>query len=266
MTEINPIKTPLIRLSQGQLNLLETCPPQFQRVYLEQLAPPVSPEQYQKLSWGSQFHQLMQQGELGLPIDSLLAEDEELHHAINALKATAPELWQPQENTWREAEHTRQITFGGYVLTGVYDLLILEKSEAKIIDWKTYLQPEDSTKLALNWQTRLYLYLLAETTDYPLETLSMTYWFVKLPTQPKCLTFSYNQTQHEKTRQDLTKLLSQLDQWLEDYINDGVDFPHLCDCQTRCPYYAISEVNFHLKNLQKQDRLKSIDEIEEIAL
>lgn len=257
---------PLIRLSQGQLNLLETCPPQFQRIYLEQLASPVSPEQHQKLSWGSQFHQLMQQRELGLLIDPLLEEDKQLQHSITALRETASELWQPDTDTWREAEHCRTFSFKGLLLTVVYDLLILGNSEGKILDWKTYLQPEDPTKLAKNWQTRLYLYILAQTTDYPPEKISMTYWFVKLPTQPRSLTFFYDRTQHEKNHQDLTFLLTQLNNWLEDYVNQGIDFPHLAHCQTSCPYYSASEKTLQSQKKESQNWTKAIDEIDEVPL
>ena len=76
---------PLIHISQSQLTLLETCPPQFQRLYLEQLGLPTNPEQQERIVWGSQFHQLMQQRDLGLPIDLLLDADEELKHSITAL-------------------------------------------------------------------------------------------------------------------------------------------------------------------------------------
>jgi hypothetical protein len=48
-------------------------------------------------------------------------------------------------------------------------------------------------KLAKNWQTRLYLYVLAETSAYPPDSLSMTYWFVQLPRSPEQITFNYNQ-------------------------------------------------------------------------
>lgn len=202
----------------------------------------------------------MQQKELGLPIDPLLEQDQELQQAIIALRETAPELWQSEQNIWREAEHSRTLGFKNYLLTVVYDLLILGNSQAKILDWKTYLQPENPHKLAQNWQTRLYLYVLAETTNYLPEQLSMTYWFVKLPTRPESLTFSYSQILHEKTRQDLNYLLTQLEQWLENYFNKGKDFPHFSSCQTSCPYYSAFESRFKPEKII----LKSIDEIDEV--
>ena len=264
------IKSSLMRLSQGQLNLLETCPPQFQRIYLEQLASPITPEQQEKQTWGTQFHLLMQQRELGLPIEPLLREDEQLHHSINSLLQAAPEIWQQDTQTWREAEHCRTLNFQGYLFTVIYDLLISDRSFAQIIDWKTYLQPQDGTKLAQNWQTRLYLYILAETSEYLPEQISMTYWFVKLPTQPQSITFTYNSAKHEQTRQNLTSLVTQLKQYLEDYQREGIPFPHRPNCQASCPYYQswLTEKKTSIdrdKNVER-DWLTSIAEIEEVTL
>ena len=71
--------TPLLRLSQGQLNLLATCPRKFQHTYLEQLAALADPKQNTRQILGSRFHLLMQQQAMGLPIQSFLAEDEQLN-------------------------------------------------------------------------------------------------------------------------------------------------------------------------------------------
>ncbi|NJK49879.1 PD-(D/E)XK nuclease family protein [Candidatus Gracilibacteria bacterium] len=260
----------LIRLSQAHLNLLETCPPQFQRIYLEQLNSPLSTLQQEKLAWGSQFHLLMQQKELGLPIESLLENDEQLQRAIASLIDATPEVWQSQPDILREAEHCRTLNFQGYLLTAIYDLLVINETKATIIDWKTYLQPENKTKIAKNWQTRLYLYILAETSNYLPEEISMTYWFVKLPTQPQSLTFVYNSTQHEKNRQDLSNLLTQLNGWLEDYSNNETPFPHRSHCQSNCPYYqSLLNAGFLSVNDNKEiqkDWMTLIDEIEEVSI
>lgn len=259
---------PLIRLSQGHLNLLEICPPKFQQVYLEQLSSLPNPEQQEKQTWGSKFHLLMQQRELGLPIESLLQEDEELKRSLIALMKAAPEIFLSQRNIWREAEHCRTVSFGNYLLTVIYDLLIADDRQAKILDWKTYLQPQNKTKLANNWQTRLYLYVLAETSEYLPEQLSMTYWFIKLPTQPKSLTFPYSQAQHEKTKQDLTRLLTKLDDWLNNYRDRQVDFPHHSNCED-CPFSQFllsSQISSTDTELTKQNNLTSITDIEEIAI
>ena len=225
----------MLRLSQGHLNLLETCPPKFQQSYLREANSLPNPEIEDKQVWGSRFHLLMQQRELGLPIASLLQEETELDRSLKALIEAAPELLINHHSGIREAEHSRTLSFGNYLLTVVYDLLIAEKNRAKIIDWKTYLQPQHKNKLARNWQTRLYLYVLAETSDYLPEQISMTYWFVKLPKKPKSHSFTYSQKKHQKTKQDLHNLLTNLDKWLQQ--NDLKSFPHHDECESNCPYY-----------------------------
>ncbi|MEC4893733.1 MAG: PD-(D/E)XK nuclease family protein [Oscillatoria sp. PMC 1051.18] len=259
-----------LRLSQSQLNLLETCPRKFQHIYLEQLLSPVSPEQLEKQSWGSQFHLLMQQRELGLPIESLLIEDEQLQHSFKSLIATAPEILTPAESEWRDAEHCRTLQFKDYLLTVIYDLIITDREKAQIFDWKTYLQPPNQKKLANNWQTRLYLYILAETSAYLPEQISLTYWFVKLPSKPQSCKFRYNSQQHKQTREDLTELLKQLDEWLDRYNNDGIPFPQVNESSRECNY-----CNFALRCQRDADSreieksrnwLTEVDKIEEVSI
>ena len=222
----------LIRLSQGQLNLLEICPPKFQQIYLNKLSSLPNPETEAKQTWGSRFHLLMQQRELGLPIESLLKKDKELAQSLEALLEAAPDILDQSNYRWREAEHSRTLNFGNYLLTVIYDLLIADDHQAQIIDWKTYLKPENKSKLARNWQTRLYLYTLVETSEYLPEQVSLTYWFVKLPQKPEKQSFNYDSQQHQQTTEDLNKLLTNLDLWLQ----EAKDFPHHPYCEAKCPY------------------------------
>jgi hypothetical protein len=251
----------MLRLSQGHLNLLETCPPKFKQSYLTQGSSLPNPESEEKQIWGSRFHLLMQQRELGLPIESLLQEDLELDRSLKALIQAAPELLTNHGEQKREAEHSRTLSFGNYLLTVIYDLLIAEDSQAKIIDWKTYLKPRKRNQLACNWQTRLYLYALAKTSNYLPEQISMTYWFVRLPDKPQSHTFTYNKQLYRQTETDLAKLLTKLDLWLEN--NNDSSFPHRHECESNCPYaqeLLVINVNHHLSNLLLND-IHSISEI-----
>ncbi len=231
-SKIHPL--PLTPLSQGQLNLLETCPRKFQHIYFDQLGTPVSPEQQERLTWGSRFHLLMQQRELGLPVESLVEEDTQLQHWVTALVNAASDVLTPDPQTFRDSEHCRTLNFQGYLLTVIYDLLIEDDKSGQILDWKTYPQPKNRQWLAKDWQTRLYLYVLAETSDYAAEQISMTYWFVKSQPRPQSLKFTYSAAQHEKTRQDLTKLLNKLTGWLQRYQEDGIPFPQVAPSTGRC--------------------------------
>ena len=238
----------MFRLSQTQLKILQECPRKFQYSYLELLASHTSPEHKEKLEWGSRFHLLMQQRELGLPIALIGQPDIEMQHCLVAFVNSAPELFTPSERddkTFRQAEHPRTLIFQDYLFTVIYDLLIAEPNQAQILDWKTYPRPQRSQWIAQSWQTRLYLYVLVETSDYSPEQVSMTYWFVQLQGEepPQSLTFSYSQIEHDRTKQDLTNLLHQLTDWRQGYSDKGEFLPqvdissNLCDtCQfaTRC--------------------------------
>ncbi len=260
---------PLTPLSQGQLNLLETCPRKFQHTYLEQLGTPVSPEQQERLAWGSRFHLLMQQRELGLPVESLVEEDAQLQHWVTALVNAASDVLTPNPQTFRESEHCRTLNFQGYVLTVIYDLLIEDETTAQILDWKTYPLPQKKTWLAKDWQTRLYLFVLAETSDYLPEQISMAYWFVKSQPQPKSLQFTYNTTQHEKTRQELSRLLTKLNGWLEDYYHKGIPFPQVSQAKEYC-----RNCNFAVRCQRTSERsvsssrelLPNLSDIQEVSI
>lgn len=174
---------PTQTLTQGHLNSFEQCPRRYQYQYLEQLAAPLDPEFQSRTDWGSQFHLLMQQQLLGLTIAPEWGVDPAMLRAVQALLAVVPQLQsQNQSSTQssREAEHRRVMAWSEQLLlVVVYDLLVIERDRAHILDWKTYPKPPNPQKLAQNWQTLLYPFVLVETSDYEPEQVSMTYWFVQ---------------------------------------------------------------------------------------
>ncbi len=269
------------RLSQQHLNLLTTCPRKFQHLCLDNLSVPTTSSEQERLNWGSQFHLLMQQKELGLPIESLMLKNQEMQHCFDNFFQAASEILNPetQDNIiLRQAEHNRSINLNGYILTVIYDLLIAEKQQAQIFDWKTYSRPQNKKKLAQNWQTRLYLYTLVETSNYLPETVSMTYWFIqpKSKTLPYKLKFYYNQQAHKTTEQDLQEILDNLTYWLKHYQEEGAEFPqvyivdscHTCQFATRCQRF--SEVYGKEEDIKytviSSDLIFSLDSIPEISI
>ncbi len=225
-----------MRLSQGQLNLLERCPRQFQHSYLQQLNSPLDPQYQEGQTLGSRFHRLMQQHTMGLPIDSFLQEDAQLQNWMTAFANVAPEILTFAANSeFRDSEHYRTLQVQDYLLTVIYDLLIADNSRAQILDWKTTPKPPNKRKLEKNWQTRLYMYVLAETSEYPPENISMTYWFVQSEGKPQSIKFSYNTAAHEQTGKKLNQLLSKLTDWLERY-QQGEQFPQVAEGNKACEY------------------------------
>jgi len=254
-----------MRLSQAHLKLLETCPRLFQYRYLEQLAAPITAEQADHMAWGSRFHRLLQQRELDLPIAPLVEANPQLAHQFHTFTTAVPDIatLTVPEPGLRESEHERTIDLQDHSLVVVYDLLIAAADRAHILDWKTYRQPPNHRqRLQHDWQTRLYLWVLAETSTYRPECLRMTYWFMggeageerseerggkgKVlgggEVQPSACTITYSAEHHQVTQQDLSDLLGRLSAWLDRY-QAGEVFPQVaasrgicqgCDFVTRC--------------------------------
>lgn len=219
-------------LSQNHLNTLETCPPLFQRIYLQQLKSPFNLIQEEKTQWGRQFHLLMQQYNLGLPIDDINTDNNDLKVSVKALIHATKNIWNSPEIITKKAEFQINHSINNYLFTSVYDLLILYENKAEIFDWKTYLKPQNEEKLINNWQTKLYLYILAEKLDYKPCQLSFTYWFVKLPNEPQKQTIKYDKAKHEQTKKELNSLLEKLEDLTTEYIENKVNFPHHHNCET----------------------------------
>ena len=261
-----------MRLSQGQLNLLEICPRKFQHTYLEQLASPTTPEQQERLQLGSRFHLLMQQREMGLPIEAFIQEDSQLRQLIAAFVEAAPKILSLTDATpLRQSEHQRTLEFEGHLITVVYDLLILTAQQAQILDWKTYPKPQESKQLAENWQTKLYCFVMAETSHFDPEQISMTYWFFQSKkanqAEPQ-IRFAYDTAQHKKIGQDLTQLVHQLTQWLDRYQSTGEAFPQIPQtsvCES-CGFALRCQRSPEQQNMLNSTVPLSLDDIAEIPL
>lgn len=223
-----------LRLTQGHLTLLTTCPRKFQHLVLDQLGTPEEIEQQERLLQGARFHQLLQQWWLQLPIAPLLDNDAQMQQWFQAFEQVSPQILDPA--TAQQPESDRTLAWAGYLLTVRYDLLMLGTHHAKILDWKTYPRPQATRWLEQNWQTRLYPFILAETSNYAPEQIAIGYWFFQADatdTLPSHLTLAYDRTKHEATRQELTRLLTQLTTWLEQY-QSGTPLPQVGWGSTLC--------------------------------
>ena len=267
----------MISLSQGHLTVLDACDRKYQYIFIDALSGPSTSDQQTTTQWGSQFHLMMQQRALDLPVEVMTRANVEMSDSLVALAEAAPEVFAHlpvslatgDDETFSQSEHRRTLAFNGYLLTVVYDLVVQLPDQGQIFDWKTHQRPPRQEWIRNDWQTRLYLYVLCETTDLRPEQLSMTYWFVRLGAmpddsraesllegqgkrqgerqnsserQPTSYRFGYSEAQHRQTQQDLQRLtdrLTALSQLAEQAIDFPPNFPKvavergLCD---RCPF------------------------------
>jgi CRISPR/Cas system-associated exonuclease Cas4 (RecB family) len=219
MTAISPITS----ISQGHLNIWEICRRKYQYSFLEVLSlPEADLDRKEKLQLGAKFHLLMQQKELGLDISALAGSEAQLQTWLGAFEKQPPMMIAGD----RLCEHRRTLEIssaismhddsenrdrdqGYFVLTAIYDMLILGDRQAQILDWKTHQVAIPLHTLKANWQTRLYLYLLAQTTKYDPEQISMTYWFAN---SAQSVIIEYSRSEHEQTATKLQQILIEMSQ------------------------------------------------------
>lgn len=245
----------IINISQSHLNLLENCPLKFQQKYLEKVNLSGDSALKKQAQWGKLFHLIMQQINLGLNVDLLGIDNQELIDSVKLLIKETSDIWDSNP-TKRESEDQLNLIFNNYLLVVIYDLLVCYENKAIIYDWKTYLQRDNLEKIEKNWQTRLYLYVLAEKFNYQPDDISMIYWFIKLPSKPQKITVNYNQEKHQKTKQDLLIILEKLNLYLTNYYQNNQSF---CDanhsCHKNCTFFEElkfnqqQEIDINLKQL-----------------
>lgn len=239
-----PLAIPSV--SQGVLQTLATCPRQFQYQYLQQFPQVEDPVFAERQRWGQHFHRLMQQLALGLPVQVVADADPELYACLERLLADQPWLRLPSTpDEQRQVETRLSLYFEDILLTGVYDLLVRlalpvpggqSPDQAAIHDWKTGVHQPTIRSLKQRWQTRLYLYLLAETSGLPPQSLSMTYWFVR-QSPIQAVKIPYSRRAHQATAQELRRLLDQL----QDLIAQPQQLmPPLAEDSPACRYCAFA--------------------------
>lgn len=209
--------TPLL-LSRTKLATFLTCQRRFQLRYVARRPWPELPlpeADEERLGRGQQFHQLLHRHFLGLPVESAAIADRAVRGWWLTFEKYKPAL--PHGRTLPEL--TLTVPIGEHLLHGRFDLLVIGKENgrplAHIFDWKTG-RPQEETDLRHEWQTRLYLALLAEggqalwgEEEVALEQISITYWYVNEPDKPR--TIRYDQAWHSRNWAEIQAIVSQIE-------------------------------------------------------
>jgi CRISPR/Cas system-associated exonuclease Cas4 (RecB family) len=206
-------------LSRSRLASFLVCQRQFQLRVLERLTWPENPLRQAdeaRLERGQQFHQLLERHFLGLAIEAATIAEPQVRNWW--LVFANSQLNLPHGRTLPELSLT--IPIGNHLLNGRFDLLIVGEADGKplahIVDWKTG-KPQAEADLRHDWQTRLYLAMLAESGEAVVkgltpEQIGMTYWYVAEPEAPR--TIQYSQNWHDRNWAELETLVTNIDNQL----------------------------------------------------
>lgn len=216
-----PLLPPTFTFTQSSLQDFTDCKRRFQLRYVDRLAWPAmesEPAQQHEhhLQQGVRFHQLVQQHQLGLPVERLtaFAMDPVLNHWWENYLAQPPRNLPAKRLT----ETILAAPLAGYRLLAKYDLLAVEPGRAVIVDWKTSqpnAKPPKPDHLLNRLQTRVYRFLLVEAgahlnngTPFSPEQVEMIYWFAEFPDQR--YHFPYTSAQYHADREALSTLIEEI--------------------------------------------------------
>ena len=234
------------QLSQGSLQDFVECRRRFYLRYIQRLAwpavqsePVLEFERY--MQQGEQFHRMVQQHQLGLPLERLtpmaLGDDLSrwwLNYLSQSREGGSLETL-VGDGSRRYAEISLAFPLGPVRLVAKFDLLsVTPQGRAVIFDWKTARKRPRRQWLAAHLQTRVYPYLLVQAGAYlnqgrPFEPeqVEMVYWFANFPEQPE--RFPYSASAFNADGEYLAELVSGI-QRLEEQ-----DFTLTSD-QRRCAF------------------------------
>ncbi len=217
-----------LSLGRSSLETFLICRRRFRLRIVDRLPWPATPldgDTETAVANGRAFHQQLERHFLQLRTDSAPA-DPALRQWWQAFQHSRLPL---PDDARLLPELSLSVPLGSHHLVGRFDLLAISVSpddgryRAHIFDWKTS-RPRAEATLRSDWQTRLYLALLAEgsqalfdddgATGIAPDDISITYWYVREPDTPR--TLHYSSAWHADNWAELAGLLAQIDGELAD--------------------------------------------------
>lgn len=222
------------RFSATSLQDYVDCERRFQLRYLLQVAwpaPEAEPinERERHARLARDFHRLVHQHLLGIPVDTLSASvhDSDLERWWQAYLAYVPTF----ENARVMPEVSLSIPMSEYRVVAQYDALVVggklsaehtvsqrpDRLPLLIIDWKTYRQRPSRAWLAQRLQTRLYPVILVQTgaslinqSSIEPDDVEMCYWLAEYPHDVE--TFRYDVPTYQADLEFLSALITEIDE------------------------------------------------------
>ncbi len=211
--------------SQSSLQDYSDCARRFQLRYIEQLqwpaieTAPVMENERRQIE-GQQFHRMVQQYLLGLPVEKITfmadhSNSENLsrwwHNFVDARTNSLANL----DNRSYFPEQSLSAPIGKHRLLAKFDLIAIQDGRASIYDWKTYHKRPKDERMTAHLQTKVYMSLLAKAGSQfnqgqPIEAeqIDMVYWYADFPSEP--LKIAHNSKQDMRNWQSINDLINEI--------------------------------------------------------
>lgn len=239
--------------SQTNLQDFVDCRRRFQLKHLLHLAwPAIEAEpvlEYEhQIQIGSQFHHLIHQFSLGIPLSELVISKQadelslwwENFKGAIADGGSLHEVWSPA--TQRLSEITLSGKLGNVRVVAKIDLIAIHTNGIfQIYDWKTSQHVPKRSWLAQRIQTKIYPYLLHQAGAFlnkgeqitPTQ-IEMIYWYSSRPDEPTCFPYSLKQYKEDVSYlQTLSNALLQLKE-NEFFMTDDENRCRFCVYRSLC--------------------------------
>ncbi|MSP12203.1 MAG: PD-(D/E)XK nuclease family protein [Chloroflexi bacterium] len=205
------------RFSRFNLEDYTVCPSQFRLRHLDQVIWPAlrtarTAEYDERMARGRFFHTLIQQHTLGLDVTELVGgADEQIQGWWQAFISQGPAI--PAGRVFTEIELTAPLL--RWSIVARFDRVIAQPDgRILIIDWKAEDRLPKRAWVEHNFQTRVYLYVMAEAghqlAGRPItpDSIEMLYWWANYPQQS--IHLPYNQAWHSANRSNLEASVAQI--------------------------------------------------------
>lgn len=227
------------QFSQASLQDFQDCKRRFFLRYVEKLGWPALEAEPVLLNekWmqqGAEFHRLAHQFFIGvspkLLSQMVLGENLKVwweNFLVNLPVVSSKQLF---------PERVLATHLAGYGLLAKFDLIVLrEKGNFLIYDWKTSQNPASRPWLKQRLQTKVYPYVLAKVGNvllngegvYP-ENIKMIYWYASKPDEP--VVFDYQLEKMIEDEQFISNMIEEIDSLM------GIDDFVLTDDITQCRF------------------------------
>jgi len=230
--------------SQSSLKAFGECRRRFLLRYLRRMEWPAPltdrlSEWERAINRGSQFHHLILQQSLGLDVEESVcrSDDKLLVDWWRNWCELGPEL--PLGKVFSET--MLSVPLASRRLVAKFDRVLLgEDGRAWIFDWKTGRKKPDKSAYALNWQTLVYRFVLAEAgailnggREVDPERIALVYWHANYPQD--LYSIGYSAEEHEEVRAKLAHITTEIEALAEESAFAKTNDLRVCG---RCEFYT----------------------------